>query len=190
MVRRIVQSPFSVRKCSLIHFTFPFPPFLVLINSVRTRGPYETSPVPDQPRSLPERLRWLRKNRGLTQVEVSEALGCEQAMISSWEVGRTRPSAIALGALARFYDVSLLALDADEGFMDQAARALAKARDAENGKASPTNQVSITLQPGSAGRLVVMDTQKGSEDHIDPAEGMSKLLQALKKGRQAWIILK
>jgi transcriptional regulator with XRE-family HTH domain len=160
------------------------------MGSVRTRGPYETSPVPDQPRSLPERLRWLRKNRGLTQVEVSEALGCEQAMISSWEVGRTRPSAIALGALARFYDLSLLALDAGEGFMDQAARALAKARESESGKAGATSEISITLQPGSPGRLVVMDTAKGSEDHIDPAEGMAKLLQALKKGRQAWIVLR
>lgn len=157
---------------------------------VRTRGPYETSPVPDQPRNLPERLRWLRKNRGLTQVEVSEALGCEQAMISSWEVGRTRPSAIALGALARFYDLSLLALDAGEGFMDQAVRALAKAREIENGKVGASSEISITLQPGSPGRLVVMDAAKGSEDHIDPAEGMAKLLQALKKGRQAWIVLR
>ena len=157
---------------------------------MRTRGPYETSPVPEQPRNLPERLRWLRKNRGLTQVEVSEGLGCEQAMISSWEVGRTRPSAIALGALARFYEVSLLALDSGEGFLDQAARAMAKARDAESGKAGNNHQVQITLQPGAAGRLVVMDMAKGSEDHIDPAEGMSKLLQALKKGRQAWIVLR
>ena len=157
---------------------------------MRTRGPYETSPVPDQPRNLPERLRWLRKSRGLTQVEVSEALGCEQAMISSWEVGRTRPSAIALGALARFYDLSLLGLDSGEGFMDQAARATAKAREAEGGKVSTPTVLNITLQPGSPGRLVVMDVPKGSEDHIDPAEGMAKLLQALKKGRQAWIVLR
>ena len=123
-------------------------------------------------------------------MEVSEALGCEQAMISSWEVGRTRPSAIALGALARFYDLSLLALDAGEGFLDQAARALSKARETESSKSSANSEISLTLQPGSPGRLVVVDAAKGSEDHIDPAEGMAKLLQALKKGRQAWIVIK
>ena len=126
----------------------------------------------------------------MTQVEVSEALGCEQAMISSWEVGRTRPSAIALGALARFYDLSLLALDAGEGFLDQATRALAKTRETETGKSTANSELNLTLQPGSPGRLVVVDAAKGSEDHIDPAEGMAKLLQALKKGRQAWIVIK
>lgn len=153
------------------------------------RGPYETSPMPEEPRNLSERLRWLRKQRGLTQVEVSEGLGCEQAMVSSWEVGRTRPSAIAMGALARYYQLSIAALENGEGFSREAVESYSQTlKRTASGKDPAGPQLS--LPPAAPGQLLVVDAASGNGDPTDPAEGMAKLLRALKKGRQAWIVIK
>jgi transcriptional regulator with XRE-family HTH domain len=154
------------------------------------RGPYETSPMPEEPRNLAERLRWLRKQRGLTQVEVSEALGCEQAMVSSWEVGRTRPSAIAMGALARYYQLSIVALETGEGFSREAVESYTNSlkRAASSGK--DMSGMQLNLPQTAPGQLLVVDASTGNGDPTDPAEGMAKLLRALKKGRQAWIVIK
>jgi transcriptional regulator with XRE-family HTH domain len=149
----------------------------------------DPSPLPAELRDLSGRLRWLRKQRGLTQVEVSSALGCEQAMVSSWEVGRTRPSAIALGALGRFYQVSIPALGTGEGFTREAdeSSACSQKRTATN-KNSPN--LLIQFPQARPGQLLVVDAVTGNSDLTDSAEGMAKLLHALKKGRQAWIVIK
>jgi len=150
-----------------------------------TRGPYETSPMPTQPRTLAERLRWLRKQSGLTQVEVSQALGCEQAMISSWEVGRTRPSAVTLGALAKHYGVSLPSLDSGAGFMEEAARRPLLETAAEPGEGS-----ALALPPVAPGQVMLLDEKAGTQTSTDAAEAMATLLRALKKGRKAWVVVR
>ncbi len=151
-----------------------------------TRGPYETSPMPTQPRTLAERLRWLRKQSGLTQVEVSQALGCEQAMISSWEVGRTRPSAVTLGALAKHYGVSLVGLDTGHGFMEEVARRpQPESMDEDSGQYS-----AFTLPPVAPGQVMLLDERTGTQTPTDAADAMATLLRALKKGRKAWLVVK
>jgi len=151
-----------------------------------TRSPQDTSPLPTDPRTLAERLRWLRKQGGLTQVEVSQALGCEQAMISSWEVGRTRPSAVTLGALAKHYGISLSGLDTGLGFMEEAAR---RPR-SEAPPDDPSDEATLTLPPVAPGQVMFMDERSGTQTSTDAAEAMSALLRALKKGRKAWVVVK
>ena len=46
------------------------------------------------------------------------------------------------------------------------------------------------LPPGENPASLDWRLHWSADDHIDPAEGMAKLLQALKKGRQAWIVLR
>ena len=150
------------------------------------RGPQETPPSPTHPRTLAERLRWLRKQACLTQVEVSQALGCEQAMISSWEVGRTRPSAVTLGALAKHYGLTLAALDTGLGFMEEAMRRpRAEALAEESSGDAP-----LILPPVSPGQVMLLDERSGSQTPTDAAEAMSALLRALKKGRKAWVVVR
>jgi transcriptional regulator with XRE-family HTH domain len=151
-----------------------------------TRGPYETTPLPTDPRSLAERLRWLRKLAGLTQVEVSAALGCEQAMVSSWEVGRTRPSAVTLGALARHYGISLSALDTGLGFLEEAAR---RPR-AEVLPDEPAGDTPLSLPPVAPGQVMLLDERSGHWTPVDSTEVLATLLRALKKGRKAWVVLR
>jgi len=151
-----------------------------------TRGPYETSPLPKHPRTLAERLRWLRKEAGFTQVEVSQALGCEQAMVSSWEVGRTRPSAVTLGALARHYGISLGALDTGHGFKDEAAKRPLPEPPVDE---LPTDNT-LTLPPVAPGQVMLIDERNASQTSTDAAEAMAALLRALKKGRKAWVVVR
>jgi len=157
---------------------------------VSTRAPYETSPLLTEPRSFSERLRWLRKQAAMTQVEVSQALGCDQAMVSSWEVGRTRPSSVALGTLARYYGVSIRALETGEGFQSE-AEAARSARMNALGEGGPMDQcLPVDLQPVTPGTLRLVDLEQGTQDFLDTAEAMAALLGALKKGRKAWVVVK
>lgn len=142
--------------------------------------------MPAQPRTLAERLRWLRKQSGLTQVEVSQALGCEQAMISSWEVGRTRPSAVTLGALAKHYSVSLACLDTGEGFMEEATRR----PQLDAASEGPMVETTLALPPVAPGRVMLLDERTGTQTTTDAAEAMASLLRALKKGRKAWLVMR
>ena len=151
-----------------------------------SRGPYETSSMPTPPRTLAERLRWLRKQAGLTQVKVSQSLGCEQAMISSWEVGRTRPSAVTLGALARHYGVSLPCLELGLGFMEEATKHPQPAALVDETPAPAT----LTLPPAAPGQVMLLDERTGIHTSTDAAEAMATLLRALKKGRRAWLVVR
>lgn|GEM_PF-2535976 len=151
-----------------------------------TRGRYETSPMPVHPKTLAERLRWLRKQAGFTQVEVSLALGCEQAMVSSWEVGRTRPSAVTLGALAKQYGISLTALDTGHGFKEEAAKRPLPEAPADE----PSDEDTLTLPPVAPGQVMLLDERSGTQTATDAAEAMAALLRALKKGRKAWVVVR
>lgn len=52
------------------------------------------------------RLMAVRKNKGLTQLQVAERFGINKATVSAWEKGRGLPDALMLRRLARLYDVS------------------------------------------------------------------------------------
>ncbi len=151
-----------------------------------TRGPYETSPLPSQPRTLAERLRWLRKQAGLTQVELSAALGCEQAMVSSWEVGRSRPSAVTLGAIAKHYGVSTSSLDTGDEFMEEAARRPVQ----DNSSDEPWGDQILNLPSAAPGQVVLLDQRAGTQAATDVSDAMATMLSALKKGRKVWLVVK
>lgn len=59
-------------------------------------------------------LKKLRKERGLTQAHVADAIGVSPGNVGDWESGRAKPGYIALAGLSRFFGVSadyLLELD-------------------------------------------------------------------------------
>ncbi len=61
------------------------------------------SPVPT---TLGQRLKALRKERGLTQAVVADAVGIQRPSLSMIEVGRDVPGRETLFALATYYKVS------------------------------------------------------------------------------------
>ena len=54
-----------------------------------------------------ERIKILRKDAGLSQKELAEALGVHQTAVSQWEQGRTMPDIGLLPCLAEFFNVSV-----------------------------------------------------------------------------------
>ena len=62
------------------------------------------SPVDEK--TIAKRLRELRKQRGLTQVEVAEKLGIQQALLSAYELGQVRMHGVLVAAFAELFKVS------------------------------------------------------------------------------------
>lgn len=56
---------------------------------------------------LTTRLRYLRKEKKLTQDEVAKIIGIKRAGYSSYETGRVEPSNEVLSKLADFYDTTI-----------------------------------------------------------------------------------
>ena len=54
-----------------------------------------------------ERLRLLRKERGVSQKQVAEGLGITEDGYQNYEVGRRKPNFDVLPSIADFFDVSL-----------------------------------------------------------------------------------
>lgn len=64
--------------------------------------------------NLTEKLIYLRKKQGLTQVELAEKLDVSRQAISKWESGSTAPSIDNLKAVGKLYGVSMDYLLHDE----------------------------------------------------------------------------
>jgi len=62
--------------------------------------------VEDPKKIIGEALRFLRRQKGLTQEDISREIGIHRPTYSSWERGKAIPSVKILEALARIYDVS------------------------------------------------------------------------------------
>ncbi len=61
-----------------------------------------------------DRLKELRAEKKLSQMELSEKTGISQSAIARWELGKTEPTASSIVILSRFFDESadyLLGLD-------------------------------------------------------------------------------
>lgn len=54
-----------------------------------------------------ERLKELRQQRGLSQMQLAEQTGISQSAIAKWELGKTEPGASALITLAAFFGESV-----------------------------------------------------------------------------------
>lgn len=56
---------------------------------------------------LAQNLKALRRQRGITQAELSEMLGLTQQAVARWEVDKSEPDAKTLNRLADYYGVSV-----------------------------------------------------------------------------------
>ena len=54
-----------------------------------------------------EKLQELRKNKGLTQEELANALFVSRTAVSKWESGRGYPSIDSLREISRFFSVTI-----------------------------------------------------------------------------------
>ena len=54
-----------------------------------------------------DKLKYLRKQQELTQIELSQYLGIDQTTYSRYETGATEPDIATIKKLANFFDVSI-----------------------------------------------------------------------------------
>lgn len=64
--------------------------------------------------NMPQKIRTLRKKKGMTQLELAEAVGVSRQAITGWETGTSKPSIENLQNLSRLYNISLEMLLDDE----------------------------------------------------------------------------
>ena len=69
-----------------------------------------------------EKLQELRKNKGLTQEELAEALYVSRTAVSKWESGRGYPSIDSLKDISKFFQVSIDVLLSGERLVDIAEK--------------------------------------------------------------------
>ena len=69
-----------------------------------------------------EKLQGLRKNKGLTQEELAEALYVSRTAISKWESGRGYPSIDSLKDISKFFSVSIDELLSGEKLLSLAVK--------------------------------------------------------------------
>lgn len=53
-----------------------------------------------------ELLKHLRKEKGVTQPQLADAIGVSKGNVGDWETGKSRPGFDAIIALAQYFDVS------------------------------------------------------------------------------------
>jgi len=57
-------------------------------------------------KNLKNRIRDLREDRDLRQIDVAQATGIDQKTLSNYETGKTNPDSYAIIKLASFFDVT------------------------------------------------------------------------------------
>ncbi len=62
--------------------------------------------APVDEKTIGKKLRELRKARGLTQIEVADKLGIQQALLSAYELGQVRIHGALVAAFASLFKVS------------------------------------------------------------------------------------
>lgn len=87
---------------------------------------------------LGEKLKSLRKSRGLTQDDIAAKFDLSRGSISNWEKGRRKPSIKQLEVLANFYNVSLDYF-ADESKTDEVVDLLERAKNLLKDNSIPTS---------------------------------------------------
>lgn len=56
---------------------------------------------------FPERLKQLRKEKGMTQIELAQSLGVSSGTVAMWETGKRKPQFETLNKLCDLFDRSL-----------------------------------------------------------------------------------
>lgn len=130
--------------------------------------------------SIGERLKKLRKNKGLTQEELAEALGVSPQAVSRWECDSAYPDITLLPGIANFYDTTVDEIvGMDEIRRDETVReihtdALRLVSAGNISDAVSCLRDGLRLYPNNPGLLLALgETLAHSEDAESAAEAVS-----------------
>ena len=155
-----------------------------ILVAMSTRGPYDSNPPSGPPRTLAERIRFVRFTWGWTQGELGAALNTDQTAVSAWERDKARPSGAALAALAHLFGTTPESLDTGLGFQPK------QAPDQAPPRPTVVAERSIGLpDPGSASALLLDLANGQATPLLDSQEAILRIIQAGREGRKLWIVV-
>ena len=112
---------------------------------------------------MKDKLKSLRKSRGLTQEQLAEALHLSQSTITSWENGKRRPDISLLPSIAEFYGVSINDIYGEE-------------QSTEVEIESDADRLRERMRRDPSFRLLFNAAEKVKTEHIELAAAMLKAL--------------
>lgn len=135
-------------------------------------------------RTMGERIKAVRTTWAWSQEEMASALRVDQASISFWERDRIVPSGSAMVALAALIRTSPEALETGKGFVvpDPPARAVHRREGRKHLR-------SLALPASDPEQTVFVDLLDGSAQIQAATDVASRLAEALRLGRRAWVVV-
>lgn len=144
------------------------------------RGPYETNPAAEHPRTLGERIKAVRMAWRWTQSELGAALNTDQTAVSSWERERVQPLGPTLAALAHLFGTTPQTLQSGEGFTIPSAPDTAA-------PLVPPHVVSLPIHPDAV--TMLLDVNGSNPVTLsDTQEAILRLIQLTRDGKRVWIV--
>ncbi|WP_084512146.1 helix-turn-helix domain-containing protein [Geothrix fermentans] len=149
-----------------------------------TRGPYDSGSPSGPPRTLAERIRFVRFAWGWTQGELGAALNTDQTAVSAWERDKSRPSGAALAALAQLFGTSTESLESGQDFQPK------QVPNQPPPRPQATEGRNITLpNHGSASAMLLDLPNSQTTPLLDSQEAILRIIQAGREGRKLWIVV-
>lgn len=120
-----------------------------------------------------ERLKALRKEKGLSQKELAKALDTSQGYISDIEQGIKKPGADFLVSLKRFFEIDLnwFLMDEGKGVVERAPIYLPEVGPADKKKLKLSSMLARIINEGDEKKIKAVEAQL---DLLDPGEKRSK----------------
>ena len=103
---------------------------------------------------MPDKLAELRRQNGLSQIELAEAMNVSRQAVSQWESGATIPSIDSLMALSKFYGVTLDEVMCNHAPEKPAEAGAAEAEKEGSGEKSHVRKALIVLLAAAAAAVV------------------------------------
>lgn len=105
---------------------------------------------------LQQKLKYLRKQMGISQLELAEKLKVSRQAVSGWEAGRSKPSTENLQCMGKLYSVSLEYLLDDDGHeLPQKKEDQGDERDTTTNEKRNTKKAYILIVVGGLALLLI-----------------------------------
>lgn len=104
---------------------------------------------------LRQKLKYLRKQRGMSQLELAEKLKVSRQAVSGWEAGSSKPSTENLQCMSKLYSVSLEYLLDDSQEFPKKKEDQGAERDIITDKSRNTKKAYILIYIDSSRRISI-----------------------------------
>lgn len=151
-----------------------------------SRAASKATPRTSSPATLGQRIRAVRKAWGWTQINLAEALGSAQSMVSEWEKDVSRPSGAALISISRLFRLPPTVLDTGKGFTIPEAPGQSSGASMSKRDIQDLRQLLPQLLQGE---ILQVDTQAEDAELVQLNQALQAIREAKRQGRAVWLVI-